>query len=89
MLGNGSLADRQDYVDLADYDGEMPEQFDAAWNWREQNQYFQERFCARLIARIGTVLERAVRDVQRRRMVRPHESSPPRAALSGLLPRPL
>ena len=49
-LGNGPLADRRAYVDLADYDREMPEQFDPDWNWREQNQYFQERFCARLIA---------------------------------------
>ena len=52
-LGNGPLADRRDYVDLADYDREMPEQFDPAWNWREQNQYFQERFCARLIAELA------------------------------------
>ena len=51
-LGNGPLADRRDYVDLADYDREMPTQFDPAWNWREQNQYFQERFCARLIAEL-------------------------------------
>ncbi len=53
-LGNGPLADRQDYVDLADYDREMAEQFDPAWNWREKNQYFQERFCARLIAELAT-----------------------------------
>ena len=51
-LGNGPLADRRDYVDLADYDREMPEPFDPEWNWREQNQYFQERFCARLIAEL-------------------------------------
>ncbi|HUT94844.1 MAG TPA: putative collagen-binding domain-containing protein [Thermoguttaceae bacterium] len=51
-LGNGPLADRRDYVDLADYDREMPEQFDPGWNWREKNQYFQERFCARLIAEL-------------------------------------
>jgi hypothetical protein len=31
----------------------MPESFDPAWNWREQNQYFQERFCVRLIAELA------------------------------------
>jgi hypothetical protein len=53
-LGNGPLADRRDYVDLADYDRELPAQFDPAWDWREQNQYFQERFCARLIAELSS-----------------------------------
>jgi hypothetical protein len=52
-LGNGPLADRRDYVALADYDREMPESFDPAWNWRQQNQYFQERFCAKLIAELA------------------------------------
>ena len=51
-MGNGPLADRRDYVDLADYDREMPEPFDPEWDWREQNQYFQERFCDRLIAEL-------------------------------------
>lgn len=51
-LGNGPLADKRQYVELADYDREMPETFDPAWNWRQQNQYFQERFCARLIAEL-------------------------------------
>lgn len=54
VLGNGPLADRRDYVDLADYDREMPEQFDPDWDWRQQNQYFQERFCARLIAELAS-----------------------------------
>ena len=39
-------------VDLKIYDREMPEAFDPEWNWREQNQYFQERFCARLITEL-------------------------------------
>jgi hypothetical protein len=30
----------------------MPATYDPSWNWREQNQYFQERFCARLIAEL-------------------------------------
>jgi hypothetical protein len=53
-LGNGPLADRRDYVELADYDRELPDQFDPDWNWREQNQYFQEQFCARLIAELAS-----------------------------------
>ena len=52
-LGNGPLADRRQYVALADYERELPEQFDPAWNWRQQNQYFQERFCAKLIAELA------------------------------------
>jgi len=52
-LGNGPLSDRRDYVELADYDREMPAQFDPSWNWREQNQFFQERFCDRLIAELS------------------------------------
>jgi hypothetical protein len=49
-LGNGPLAAREQYVALADGRREMPAEFDAAWDWRQQNQYFQERFCAELIA---------------------------------------
>ena len=51
-LGNGPLANKRDYVRLADYDHELPEAFDGAWNWRQQNQFFQERFCAKLIAEL-------------------------------------
>ena len=53
-LGNGPLADRRDYVDLADYGRELPEVFRPDWDWRQQNQYFQERFCARLIAELAS-----------------------------------
>ncbi|MHB8864591.1 MAG: putative collagen-binding domain-containing protein [Pirellulaceae bacterium] len=48
-LGNGPLAAREQYVELADYGHEMPAEFNAAWNWRQQNQHFQERYCAELI----------------------------------------
>jgi predicted amidohydrolase len=51
-LGNGPLAERHHYVELADYDRELPATFDPAWDWRQRNQYFQERFCARLIAEL-------------------------------------
>ena len=49
-LGNGPLASREQYVDLADAQREMPPEFETAWTWKQQNQYFQERFCAELIA---------------------------------------
>ena len=51
-LGNGPLADRGQYVELADYGREMPETMDPAWGRAEKNQYFQERFCARLISEL-------------------------------------
>ena len=49
-LGNGPLASREQYVALADDRHQMPKEFDATWDWKQQNQYFQERFCAELIA---------------------------------------
>jgi hypothetical protein len=52
-LGNGPLANRFGYVALANYVREMPQTFDANWDWREQNQYFQERFCAKMIAALS------------------------------------
>ncbi|HNQ72391.1 MAG TPA: putative collagen-binding domain-containing protein [Verrucomicrobiota bacterium] len=52
-LGNGPLSARWQYVELADYDHELPERLDATWNWRQRNQYFQERFCARLIGELA------------------------------------
>ncbi|MBX7167089.1 MAG: hypothetical protein K1X74_12235 [Pirellulales bacterium] len=51
-LGNGPLHIGRQYVELADYDREMPEQFDSNWTWQQQNQYFQERFCDRLIGEL-------------------------------------
>lgn len=49
MLGNGPLAAREHYVTLADVRREMPVEFDPSWTWQQQNQYFQERFCAKLV----------------------------------------
>jgi len=51
-LGNGPLTDRHQYVALAEYDREMPDAFDPNWTWQQQNQYLQERFCAKLIAEL-------------------------------------
>ena len=52
-LGNGPLADRYQYVELADYDQEMPTTFDSSWSWQQKNQYFQERFCDKLISELN------------------------------------
>jgi len=49
ILGNGPLASREQYVELADYQREMPADFDSKWSRQQQNQFFQERFCAALI----------------------------------------
>lgn len=44
----GPLKDRSQYVELADYDNEMPPTLNPAWSRRQKNQYFLERFCDRL-----------------------------------------
>lgn len=48
-LGNGPLSHGGQYVELSDYGDEMPDSFDPKWNRRQQNQFFQERLCAKLI----------------------------------------
>jgi len=48
-LGNGPLSDRAEFVELADYEREMPARFDPQWNWRQRNQYFQERYAEKMI----------------------------------------
>jgi hypothetical protein len=53
-LGNGPLADRYQYVELADYDREMPTAFDPSWSRQQKNQYLQERFCDKLIAELNS-----------------------------------
>jgi len=52
-LGNGPLDDRHQYVELADYEHEMGEEPNPDWTRRERNQFFQERFCSRLIAELA------------------------------------
>lgn len=57
--GNGPLALREQYVELDDPQREMPAVFDPAWNRRQQNQFFQERFCGEIIqtlAAFGNVI---------------------------------
>jgi len=52
-LGNGPLRTKRDYVKLADYKNEMPVSFYSTWSRREKNQYFQERFCDKLISELN------------------------------------
>ena len=51
-LGNGPLTAASQYVELADYDNEMPAVYNASWNRRQKNQYFQERFADKLITEL-------------------------------------
>jgi len=48
-VNGGPLSDRSQFVDLADYENEMPTAYNPSWNRLQRNQYFQERFAARLI----------------------------------------
>ena len=51
-LGNGPLTAASQYVELADYDNEMPATYNSSWNRRQKNQYFQERFADKLISEL-------------------------------------
>jgi hypothetical protein len=48
-LGNGPLKKGNQYVALSNYNSEMPLVFKSSWSWQQKNQYFQERFCEKLI----------------------------------------
>jgi len=50
VLGNGPLRNKMKYVQLADYNSEMPVNFNRKWRRKQKNQYFQERFCDKLIS---------------------------------------
>jgi hypothetical protein len=53
-LGNGPLTGNDQYVELADNANEMPKKFNPSWNRRQRNQYFQERFCHKLISELNS-----------------------------------
>ena len=53
-LGNGPLTDKRQYVELADYEEEMPIIFNRGWRRKQKNQYFQERFCDKLITELNS-----------------------------------
>jgi len=50
--GNGPLTAVEQYTELHDYDNEMPATYDASWTRQQKNQYFQERFCEKLISEL-------------------------------------
>ncbi len=45
----GPLTANSQYVELADYNNEMPTAYNASWTRQQKNQYFLERFCDRII----------------------------------------
>ncbi|MHC4149757.1 MAG: putative collagen-binding domain-containing protein [Planctomycetota bacterium] len=49
VRNGGPLTQNTQYVELADYEQEMPPDFDSTWDRREKHQYFLERFSERLI----------------------------------------
>lgn len=51
-LGNGPLTENPHFVELADYDQEMPIVYDSEWTRRQKNQYFQERFADKLCSEL-------------------------------------
>jgi len=51
-MGNGPLTDRRQFVELADYNEEMPARYNPDWTWQQKNQYFQERFADHLTAEL-------------------------------------
>jgi hypothetical protein len=52
-LGNGPLLRNYQYVALYDYEKVMPDDFNPRWNWKQKNQYFQEKFCGKLIEELN------------------------------------
>jgi hypothetical protein len=50
----GPLTSNGQYVELADYNNEMPTTYNAGWTRQQKNQYFQERFTHRLIEAVGS-----------------------------------
>lgn len=46
----GPLSSDAQYVELHDFGAEMPGTYDPGWDRQSKNQYFQERFCDRMIS---------------------------------------
>jgi hypothetical protein len=51
-LGNGPLTANRQFVELADYDKELPAVYDPRWTWQRKNQFFQERFADKLCSEL-------------------------------------
>jgi len=53
VANGGPLTDNSQYVELYDYNDEMPHVFDPSWDRKQKHQYFLERFCENLIQATG------------------------------------
>jgi hypothetical protein len=49
VVNGGPLTDKSQYVELYDYDREMPSIYDPQWTRPEKHQFYLERFCERLL----------------------------------------
>lgn len=49
VASGGSLTDKAQFVELHDYEHEMPLIFDPQWTRPQRHQYYLERFCERLV----------------------------------------
>jgi hypothetical protein len=49
VANGGPLSDEAQFVELYDYDHEMPSVYDPRWTRPEKHQFYLERFCARLL----------------------------------------
>lgn len=49
QANGGPLSTNSQYVELHDYNNEMPATFNPAWTRQQKNQYYQERFVDRII----------------------------------------
>ncbi|MBF0433487.1 MAG: hypothetical protein HQK83_19575, partial [Fibrobacteria bacterium] len=45
----GALTSNTQFVELADYNGEMPEMFNTSWGRQQKHQYYLEKFVAKVI----------------------------------------
>ncbi len=49
QANGGPLTDKAQFVELFDYDHEMPASLDPGWTRQQKHQFYLERFCERLI----------------------------------------
>jgi len=50
----GPLTSNGQYVELYDYNSEMPTTYNASWNYLQKNQYYQEKFVNALVNAVGS-----------------------------------
>jgi len=53
-LGNGTLTDKSQYVNLYSYTSPMPSTYSDSWSSTQKHQYFLERFSQKLIDSVGS-----------------------------------